>query len=128
MNGNITAGVGGCAQLRTGNVMYAASGIWTFRDSASTNDNYMLAFRAPNGQKVGWLDFYDATVSGFGQGVVSEQGSLASSSDLDGTYVYKNTAGSTRSVSISSNLTSQQITTSNGNTLSLNFPWTGVAR
>ena len=125
---NIANGINGCNELRTGSVNYSATGIWTFRDSASVHDNYMLAFRSPNGQKVGWLDFNDPTVFGFGQGVVSEQGALQNSSDLDGEYIFKNTRGNSGNISITSNVNTQQINVSNGNSLTLNTPWTGMAR
>ena len=119
---DITTGTGSCTSNRSGTLTYLSNGVWAMKDSASTFNNYMLAFQAPNGQKVGWLDFNDATVFGYGQGVVSQRTTLNTYSGIDGSYFYKNTIGTSGSVTLSANANTQQITGSSGIVVAGNQP------
>lgn len=125
---DITTGTGSCTSTRSGTLTYLANGVWAMKDSASTFNNYMLAFQAPNGQKVGWLDFNDATVFGYGQGVVSQRTTLNTYAGIDGSYFYKNTAGTSGSVTLSANAGTQQITGSSGIVVTGNQPWAGFGK
>lgn len=125
---DITTGTGSCTSNRSGTLTYLSNGVWAMKDSASTFNNYMLAFQAPNGQKVGWLDFNDATVFGYGQGVVSQRTTLNTYSGIDGSYFYKNTIGTSGSVTLSANANTQQITGSSGIVVAGNQPWAGFGK
>lgn len=49
VSANIANNANNCTSLRTGSINYSAAGIFSIRDSGSSHDNYMLAFRSPNG-------------------------------------------------------------------------------
>ncbi len=120
--GNITAGVGGCAGISTGNLTHTSGGIWKAIRTGSTNESYMVGFKSSNGQKVGYLDLNDLGGYGFGQAIMSEQVNT-SISDVVGKYVAHSTYGGVGTVDILANST-----TSNGNTLSANTPWLGMVK
>lgn len=128
VGGDVVGGAEPCTQLRTGTVGYTSRGIWTFKYSASNDLNYVIAFRAPNGQRVGWMDFNDGTVYGFGQGFLSERLVLTDVSDVNGTYVFKNTSGRTGTVTLTADPASRTVSTSSGLGVNYNNPWPGMAR
>jgi len=112
----------------TGTLAYDSNGVWKVKASNSTYFNYLVAFTSPNGQKVGWIDFNDPTVFKYGQAVISEKKAIASGAGIDGNYFYKNTLGGTGSVTLSSNTSTLQVTTSSGVVATANQPWNGFAK
>lgn len=120
--GNITAGTSGCTNTTTGTLTHATGGIWEMVRTGSANKSYMLAFKAPNNQRVGILDFNDSAGYGFGQAVASEQIS-PSISDVAGDYIAQNTRGAVGTFTIKSDST-----TSTGLTITRDSPWVGMAR
>jgi len=121
---NISANVHTCTNTVSGTMTSLGGGIWQFQGTSPTlgaTTNYLLAFSAPNGQKVAILDFNDATVFGYGQAILSTQVTTAAS-DLAGNYLWANDYGSSGVVTLNSN-----DTTSSGLTIAENSPWSGLA-
>ena len=113
-----------CTNTTSGSITSLGSGIFSLRatsPAAGATTNYMVAFRSPNGQKVGFLDFNDATVYGYGQAVISDVVSVVGS-DVAGTYVATSVYGGTGTVTLNANQT-----TSSGQNVTYNQPWTGMA-
>jgi hypothetical protein len=119
---NITNGVGACVTSSVGTLTHAGGGIWELLRTGSANKSYLVAFKAPNNQKVGFVDFNDSAGYGYGQAVVSEQVS-PSVSDIAGDYVAQTTLGLAASFSINSNAT-----TSTGLTITKDSPWVGMVK
>ncbi len=90
---DISAGIGGCTSTSTGTLTHTSGGVWQLVKSGSTNVSYMIAFTAPNGQKVGVIDFNDGSYYGYGQGIVSTNANIAVASDVYGTYFAKSASG-----------------------------------
>lgn len=87
---NISANVHTCTNTVSGTVTSLGGGIWRFQGTSPTvgaTTNYLLAFTAPNGQKVAILDFNDAVVFGYGQAILSTQTATVPS-DLAGNYMW----------------------------------------
>ena len=112
----------------TGSLEYDSNGVWKVKASNSIYFNYLVVFTSPNGQKVGWIDFNDPNVFKYGQAVISEKKVITSGAGIDGNYFYKNTLGGTGSVSLSSNSSTLQVTTSSGVVATANQPWEGFAK
>jgi hypothetical protein len=121
--GDITAASPTCTSTTTGMVSPLGSGLFQFQSTspAGAATNYMLAFTAPNGQKVGLIDFNDPSHFGYGQAVVSSIAATTNDS-VAGRYAYSNVYGSSGIVTLNSNGT-----TSTGLTVAGNTPWTGIA-
>jgi len=118
---NIAAGIAGCLDTTEGTGTHVGGGLWEFLQTGSTSKNYTVANLAPNGQKVGFVDFNDSGGPyGVGQLVISQQ-AAATAADIAGQYFYKSTAWSTGLTTIFSNLT-----TADGLTITLNDPWIGM--
>lgn len=121
---DITAVSHTCSLTTSGVVTSLGGGVWALRaisPAAGSNTNYMLAFTAPNGQKVGVIDFNDSTVFGYGNAVISTL-TATSAASVAGNYVWSNDYGTSGLVTLNSNLT-----TSTGLTIAQNSPWAGIA-
>ena len=107
-----------------GNITSLGGGLWQFKSSSpliSSDNNYFLAFNAPNGQTVAVIDFNDPNVYGYGQGVMSTKAATTTSGNT-GTYITSSNFGDSDLVSVLSNNT-----TSTGSVISQNTPWDGMA-
>ena len=107
------------------------SGVWSYVKTASSNTNYLLAFNAPNGQKVLVIDLNDAGGYGFGQVVASTQ-TAVNSGDADGVYTFLSNGGiagatTVTGTSFSSSYIYNGTLGSNSGTVVFNSPWTGLA-
>lgn len=107
------------------------TGVWSYVRTGSTNNNYLLAFTAPNGQNVLVVDLNDAGGYGYGQVVASTQATV-NSGDADGVYTFLSNggiAGSTTvtGTSFTSNYVYNGTAGSNNGTVVFNSPWTGLA-
>lgn len=119
-----TAGnMSGCSTTSTGTLTHISGGVWDMVRTGSANHNYMLAFQATNGQKVAVVDFGDFGGYGYGQAIAAEQ-FAPTMADVAGTYIYKNTVGTTGRVTIAAQ--SATIGTAGSLTLTANNPWTGI--
>jgi hypothetical protein len=125
---DISINLGNCSTSSSGTLNYLSNGVWSMRRQGSSADNFFIAFKAPNGQKIGWIDFNDPSYFGFGQGVISQKTTITSGAGIDGDYFYKNTLGQTGSVTLASNSSTLQVTTSSGVVATANQPWAGFAR
>jgi len=113
-----------CNNTTSGTVTSLGGGIWTLQATSPAqgqSTNYFLAFKAPNGQKVGIIDFNDSVVYGYGQGIGSSR-VATTTSDTPGTYVWSNSYGSSGTVIVKSDNT-----TDSGLTITQNSPWDGIA-
>jgi hypothetical protein len=122
--GNITAVPQSCSSSVSGTITSLGGGIFALRataPAAGSTTNYMVAFRAPNGQKVGFVDFNDSLVYGYGQAVISTLES-SSSADVVGNYAWSNDYGDSGLVTINPNST-----TSGGLAITPNSPWNGIS-
>ena len=115
-----------CTGTTTGNVSHTGGGVWKFIKDGSVNENYLVAFKSPNGQKVGFIDFNDQGGYGFGQATISEKIALTPT-DRDnnvGKWFLANISpggnGGTQVVTVASDGTP-----SSGGTFSPNTPWDG---
>jgi len=102
---NLGANTHTCTNTVTGTMTSLGGGVWQFQGTSPTvgaTTNYLLAFTAPNGQKVAFLDFNDASVFGYGQAVLSTQ-AATSASDLVGTYAWSNDYGASGLTTLLSN-------------------------
>lgn len=101
-------------------------GVWKFSRDGSTNEKYMAAFTASNGQKVAYLDFNDAGGYGFGQATVSEKIALSNdgyaSAAGDWFLVNLGPGGNTTSFIVTANADG---TVSSGGSMVINRPWAG---
>jgi hypothetical protein len=119
---NITNGTGGCSSSTTGSLTHKSGGVWEMVRTGSANKNFMVAFVAPNNQKVGLLDFNDLGGYGYGQAVAAQQ--IANViGDVAGTYIAHSTTGGAGTVELSTNYT-----TSSGYTITPDTPWLGMAK
>jgi hypothetical protein len=118
-----------CSTPSSGKLNYLSDGVWSMKeDRSNTADNFFIAFKAPNGQKIGWIDFNDPVYFGFGQGVISQKTTIRSGEGIDGDYFYKNTLGQTGSVTLASNNSTLQVSTSTGVVATANQPWAGFSK
>jgi hypothetical protein len=63
-----------CTSTSTGTMTYVgASGVWEMVRTGATTKSYMVALKAPNGQKAGFIDFNDPGGYGYGQASVSSK-------------------------------------------------------
>lgn len=121
---NIAANAHTCTDTVTGTMTSLGGGVWRFQGTSPTvgaTTNYLLAFNAPNGQKVAFLDFNDASIFGYGQAILSTQ-AATSASELAGNYAWSNDYGASGVTTLNSN-----DTTSQGLAITENAPWTGMA-
>ncbi len=123
---NLTVGTGSCNPLITGRANHLGSGIWQLTDSSSTNiEVYFIGMQGANGQKIGVLDFNNASglAGGFkyGQAVMAEQQSTTMA-DVAGSYVYFMQNGTTGSMDLMSNGQ-----TNLARIFTANTPWMGMA-
>jgi hypothetical protein len=115
-----------CGGVTSGSGSVDADGRWTFLRTGSTNENYMVAFTANNGQKVAYIDFNDPGGYGYGQATMSEKVRLQPSG-------YAANAGEWYLTSLSpgSNASYLKITAnvdgsvSTGGAMTINSPWDG---
>jgi hypothetical protein len=124
VGGNLAATNHTCSSTTTGTATSMGGGIFALQATTpanGTSTNYLVGFKAPNGQKVGFLDFNDPIVYGYGQAVIS---SLVTTSvaDVVGKYMWANVYGSAGTVALNSNGT-----TSSGYTATTNIPWDGLS-
>ena len=113
-----------CTNTTVGSITPLGGGVWKFQSSSpaiSATSNYFLAFKAPNGQKVGIVDFNDPVVYGYGQAILSTQAATTSAGN-SGNYVYASDRGESGLVTVNPNST-----TSNGKVITQNTPWNGIA-
>ena len=107
------------------------SGVWSYVRTGGTNTNYLLAFKAPNGQNVLIIDFNDLGGYGYGQAIASTQSSVQSGS-VDGTYTYLANTGVSGATSVAgtgftSVYTFNGSSGTNSGTVVFNSPWTGMS-
>ncbi len=116
-----------CVSSSAGTGSFDASlNAWKFSRNGSSNENYLVAFTATNGQKVAYLDFNDQGGYGFGQATISEKSALSNSG-------LASSAGDWFVVNLSpgGNATSGIVTAysdgtvSSGGSMILNTPWDG---
>ena len=116
--GNLVLNSPVCSITTSGIMTHLGGGVWLFKSGASTySTNYLVAFTAPNGQKVGFIDFNDPTVYGFGMGAISTTTAMVPT-DIAGTYFYLNNYGQAGAVVVNADGT-----TSTGSTVSFNGVW-----
>ena len=123
-NGNIAAATPACQYQTSGVLTSLGDGIFKLQATApavGSQTNYMVAFTAPNGQKVGFIDFNDSVVYGYGQTIVSSSVDSVTA-DIIGDYAYSNDYGGAGKVTINPNST-----TSTGLAITQNTPWKGIA-
>lgn len=121
---NIATGTGGCTSTSTGTMTHTSGGVWQMLRAGSSNSNYMIGFTAPNGQKVGVIDFNDNGGYGFGQGVISTVANIVPATDVYGTYFAKSSNGGNAVFTVDA--AGSHV---NGTTLAVNYnsPWAGMA-
>lgn len=122
--GNLGATVHTCTNTTSGTLTSLGGGVWSLQSTSPTTGsslNYFLAFTAPNGQKVAFIDLNDPIVYGYGTAVASTT-VATSGADIAGTYLALNDYGGAGVVTINSN-----DTTSNNKTIVENSPWSGIA-
>ena len=115
----------------SGTLKYNSNGVWEVKASNSNYVNYLVAFTAPNGQKVGWMDFNDPTVFKYGQAVISEKKPISSGSGIDGSYFAMNTSGQAGLIDLSTNAEKTSVTAktaSSSTTAVFDSPWAGFAK
>lgn len=120
---DISAPAHTCSDSTTGALTSLGGGVWQFKASGPTagaTTNYFIAFKAPNGQTVGIVDFNDNLVYGYGQGVFSTK-APTTNPDVAGNYAWSNVYGQSGVVSINANGT-----TNTGLSLTPNAPWSGI--
>ena len=116
-----------CKSTTAGTGSYdPALGVWKFSRTGSTNESYMAAFTASNGQKVAYLDFNDLGGYGYGQATVSERVTLSkeglASSAGNWFLVNLGPGGNASSAIVTANADG---TISTGGAMVLNSPWAG---
>ena len=113
----------------TGTIGNASGGVWEYVRTGSSNKNYLLAFTAPNGQKVLAIDYNDPGVGGYGYGhaVASTQpANNLVSGDANGTWIAHGNNNTSGAVTVSGTTYSSTYTNgTNHGTLTLNSPWIG---
>ncbi len=122
--GNLSANTPNCITTTSGRATSLGSGVFSLQatlPSVGSATNYMVAFRAPNGQKVGFLDFNDSIRYGYGQAIISNVVDITPA-DVAGTYIASDDYGGTGTVTVNANLT-----TSFGETITYNQPWAGIS-
>jgi hypothetical protein len=114
----------------TGAIGNASNGVWEYIRTGSSNKNYLLAFTAPNGQKVLVIDFNDVGGYGYGHAVASTQPTVNFvSGDANGTWIAHGNNNTSGSVTISgTSFTSSYTNGTNSGTFTLNSPWIGFVR
>lgn len=113
-----------CTTPSTGTLTHTTGGIWQFVRTGSTNVSHFIGFTAPNGQKVGVIDFNDPGFYGYGQGIVSSNTSAMAAADVYGTYFAKNSVGGNAVFSVDAGGSHF-----GGSTVGVtyNAPWRGMA-
>jgi hypothetical protein len=115
-----------CGSSTTGTLRYTgAGGIWEMMRSGSTSKSYMVTQKAPNGQKVGFLDFNDPGGYGYGQASMSTKITFTPD-DLTknlGDWVMVNIQGELQRFTMN-----PDGSTSLGNSGTPNQPWDGMVR
>jgi hypothetical protein len=114
----------------TGAIGNEGNGVWEYIRTGSSNKNYLLAFTAPNGQKVLVIDFNDVGGYGFGHAVASTQPTVNFvSGDANGTWIAHGNNNTSGSVTISgTSFTSTYTGGTNSGSFTLNSPWIGFVR
>jgi hypothetical protein len=119
-----------CASTTTGTGTYDSTiNAWKFSRNGSSNENYMVAFTASNGQKVAYLDFNDAGGYGYGQATVSQR-FTAQQSDLvagAGKWFFVNLTPGQDATTHIETVNQDGTVSSNGGVLTLNTPMNGFA-
>lgn len=115
-----------CTSTTQGVLTYTGtSGVWQMVSNGSTAKSYMVALNAPNGQKVGFLDFNDPNVYGYGQAAISTKTAFvpADRQTIAGRWFSSNLAtGLTGVITINADGTSSE-----GPAPTPNLPWDGFA-
>lgn len=121
---NVSNGTGSCTGTTTGTMVHTSGGVWQLQRTGSPNSSYMIGFTAPNGQKVGVIDFNDNGGYGFGQGVISTVATIVPAVDVYGTYFSKSSYGGNSVFTVDASGSHV-----NGTTLAVNYnaPWPGMA-
>lgn len=119
-----------CTSSTTGTGVYDATlNAWKFSRAGSSNENYLVAFTASNGQKVAYLDFNDQGGYGFGQATISEKVALNSSgfAEAAGEWFLVNLAPGSNATSgiVTANADG---TVSSGGSMVINTPWDGFVK
>lgn len=114
----------------TGTIGNASNGVWEYERAGSSNKNYLLAFTAPNGQKVLVIDFNDAGGYGYGHAIASTQPTVNfASGDANGTWIAHGNNNTSGAVTISgTSYTSSFTNGTNSGNFTLNSPWIGFVR